>query len=190
MHDTTRRPGNRTQEGGFTLVEVMAGAMVLVIAAAGGLRAMVDSMKVRDVNRENSIAQLAARGAIESLYLTEFEEIFVTYNTSGDDDPGGVDTAIGANFAVFGLTPQDGDADGMVGRYEFPVDPGGAGTALIETYVDDTFGMPRDLTGDRVVDANDHAGDYRLLPVRAVIEWRSANGDARTMTFEAFLSER
>jgi type II secretory pathway pseudopilin PulG len=191
MKKTARlRPAIGREQGGFSIVEVMLGAAVLIIASAGGLRSMVDAMKVREVNRENSIAHLAARGAIESMRVTDFEDIFATYNTSGLDDPAGLNSAPGAGFAVLGLDPQGGDLDGFVGRIEFPVNAAGTGRTLFENYADSTFGLPRDLTGDGVVDGDDHATDYRLLPVRAIVEWSSASGSNRSLTFETYLCER
>jgi len=184
------RPAHGRTEGGFSIVEVMVGAAVLIIASAGGLRSMVDAMKVREVNRENSLAQLAARGAIESMRVTDFEDIFATFNTSGVDDPGGLNTAPGAGFAVMGLDTQGGDTDGLVGRIVFPVNPAGNGQTLFENFADATFGMPRDLTGDGAIDLDDHATDYRLLPVRAIVEWSSASGANRSLTFDTYLSER
>jgi hypothetical protein len=39
--------------------------------------------------------------------------------------------------------------------------------------------MPRDLNGDGVIDALNHADDYLILPVTLRLEWRGAAGNAR-----------
>ena len=42
---------------------------------------------------------------------------------------------------------------------------------------DASLGMPRDLNGDGVIDSEDHAGDYVLLPVKVRVNWRGITGD-------------
>ena len=85
----------------------------------------------------------------------------------------------GSSFAVRGLDPTDGDADGLVGEIRFPVEPGGL--ELREDLVDESLGMPQDLNGDGFVDDQDHADDYRLLPVSVTLRWK---GTLRVQTFE------
>jgi hypothetical protein len=80
----------------------------------------------------------------------------------------------GNSFAVHGLSPQSGDADGCAGAIQFP----GNGLKLREDGSDAELGMPRDLDGDGLTDATDHAGDYRLLPVRVVISWHGKTGNS------------
>jgi hypothetical protein len=48
--------------------------------------------------------------------------------------------------------------------------------------------MPRDLNADGVVDALNHVGDSRVLPVRVRIRWQSKNGP-RTVELSTLLSE-
>jgi hypothetical protein len=66
----------------------------------------------------------------------------------------------------------------------------GAGGALElrEDVVDAGLGMPRDLNLDGVIDALDHSGDYRILPVRVLVEWTGMSGN-RTHRLETVLSE-
>jgi hypothetical protein len=54
---------------------------------------------------------------------------------------------------------------------------------LREDVVDPEMGMPRDLSGDSVVDSADHALDYMLLPVRVTIEWQGVTGRRRFQMF-------
>lgn len=180
----------RGPRGGFTLVEVIVSMLVLAVAGAGSLASLVSGMHVREVNRETALAQFAARSAMESLRLTSFRDIFATYNTSPGDDPGGAGSAPGEGFAVAGLDPQTGDPDGLVGRYVFPSIVGDDPEALRENVPDPTLGMPRDLFGDGLVDGADYRATYNLLPVRVVVEWRSAKGHDRSIQFETCLTQR
>jgi hypothetical protein len=60
---------------------------------------------------------------------------------------------------------------------------------LREDVVDAALGMPRDLSGDGVVDGLNHAGDYSILPVRVRVEWSGARGD-ETFELETILCRR
>ena len=75
-------------------------------------------------------------------------------------------------FAVPGLDAAHDDPDGFVGEVRFP----GNGFVLAEDAVDADLGMPRDLNGDRDVDALNHSLDYRVLPVRVHLEWTGSGG--------------
>jgi len=48
---------------------------------------------------------------------------------------------------------------------------------VCEDTVDADLGMPRDLNGDSVVDDQNHADDYIILPVRVVIRWQGMFGE-------------
>ena len=112
---------------------------------------------------------------LEELRTVPFTEVFRRYNSDVEDNP---DTGLspGADFAVPGLDPQTGDADGRAGTIVFPVDDLGR---VREDLEDASLGMPRDLDGDGAVDPFDHSSDYALLPVIVRIEWRGAGGDGR-----------
>jgi hypothetical protein len=133
---------------GFTLIELMIACSVFMLAAQ------------------------AAESMLERLKGAEFSEVFVRFNATADDDPATGDSP-GSDFAVTGLGVREGDADGMVGHIEFP----GDGKELREDEEDRDLGLPRDLNRDGDVDAADHAGDYCVLPVRVVLQWRGANGN-------------
>ena len=142
------------------------------------------SRVVRD-NNESTIAQMAARQMLERMQEQTFSQVFALYNTTTADDPGGVGTAPGANFAVTGLQVQRNDADGRVGEILFPVN----GTQLRENVTDLALGMPRDLNGNAATDALNHATDYVLLPVTIRLRWRGPSGN-RTLTLRHLLTSR
>lgn len=69
--------------------------------------------------------------------------------------------------------------EGFLGGGEAGGEESGAGAAgweLREDYQDEALGMPRDLSGDNLVDAVDHGSDYLLLPVLVRIEWQARHG--------------
>lgn len=166
----------------------MIAVVVLTVAVSGFSSSVLSSLVLNRVNRETDVAQQAARRALEEIQGEEFAQVFAAFNsTVGDYVGSGAESVPG--FAVDGLDLIDGDADGMVGRIEFPtVDVGGA-DELREDVVDAGLGMPRDLDGLNGIDAADHSGDYELLPVRVVVEWNGVRGD-RSITLETVLWAR
>ena len=174
---------------GFTLIDVMMAAVVLAIAISGMSGAILVGMSLNRVNHDTALAQQAARRVIEEIESRAFSETFAAYNANVGDDGGLTSAAVGANFAVAGLEPMTGDADGMCGRVMFPTQTVGAVEQLREDVVDAALGMPRDLNGDGLVDALDHAANFRLLPVRVRIEWKGSVGP-RTIDIETMLSAR
>lgn len=148
----------------------MVAASVIVIGILSMIGALLSGLRLVELNRETSRAHAAARAAMERIHATGFDEIYRSFNAVGSDDPGGMNTAPGATFAVTGLRPPPGVAS--VGTIEFPA----TGGALDEAFVDAGMGMPRDLDGDGIV-GGALGGAYLVLPVRVRITWRGSAGD-------------
>jgi hypothetical protein len=122
--------------------------------------------------RDTSAAADAAQSVLEAIRdEDEFSEIFARWNASTLDDPA-AGASPGNAFDVRGLEPTRDDADGRVGEVVFP----GDGTVLREDVNDRMLGMPRDLDLANGVDFNDHAADYRVLPVLVRVRWLGSRG--------------
>ncbi len=178
-----RRPLRTPGRAGFSLIEMSVAAVVLTVAVCGLSGSMVSTLALDRVNHETALAEAAVRGTMERIGGTTFAEAFARFNADPNDDAGGAGTAPGATFAVTGLT---GDAGALPGSITFPV---GTPGELREDVDDARLGMPRDLNGDGVIDAADHSGNYRVLPVRVSVTWRGVRG-LRTMTVETMLCSR
>lgn len=111
----------------------------------------------------------------EIIQDVEFGEIYAMFNADDSDDP--VADAPGNTFGIEGLTLRADDDDGAVGQILFPTMDTAGGLALREDVVDADLGMPRDLNGDGVIDTDNHAGDYLILPVTVRVQWRGAAGN-------------
>lgn len=168
-----RRKTRRPSRAGLSLLDVLVAMTVLVVAIAGLSGSLVSSLKLARVNEETSLADDAAQAVAAELRGQDFRDVFALYNTVAADDPAAT-PAPGPDFDVRGLTAQAGDADGRVGRVIFPT---GAPGTLREDVIDASLGLPRDVNGDGVVDAVDHAGDYVLLPVTIRLDWTGPTGD-------------
>lgn len=180
-----RRVGARA---GMTLVELSVSVVVLVVAVGSTLGAISSFAGLEHANRETAVAVMAARGTLEALQAEAFGDVFARFNADPGDDPLGPGTGPGPGFAVPGLEPWAGDADGLVGEILFPT-PAGAPGSLREDLVDADFGMPRDLDADGLSDALEHADDHVVLPVRVRVAWRGTSGE-RFLELQTLLAPR
>ena len=174
MLDPSPGPARRA---GFTFVE-LAMAMTVLLAALLIFSSVVGSMaRQRASNRETTLAVAAARNTLETLRSEDFAELFALYNGEPSDDPSGPGTAPGNRFPVVGLDPVEDAPDGLQGEIVFPTRVGEEGRIELREDVElRDLGLPRDLSGDNVVDGEDHAGDYFILPVRVRVRWKGASG--------------
>lgn len=181
---TTRALGLRARaassRAGFSLLELLIAVGVLLFGLLGFSQAVLRSAAQNEAAREGALAAEAAREVLETMQAEDFRNLFRRYNGDPADDPLGFGSAPGPNFAIAGLDPQDGDADGFVGRIEFPVAAGAPGV-LREDVDLPAMGMPRDLNGDNVEDAADHKSDYRMLPVIVRVTWRGRATDSEAV---------
>ena len=158
------------------MLEILVALVVFMLAAGAAISSLVSAMTLGRINRETGIALDAAENMVEQLQgETNFGEVFARYNATALDDPPTGGPSPGWNFAVAGLNLQPADPDGFVGQILFP----GDGVQLIENGVDRELGMPRDLSGDQIIDGVDHGTDYNVLPVRIRIDWSGARGNRR-----------
>jgi len=131
---------------------------IMVVAVSIFSRIVVATSRLRETNRENSIAGEAARIALERMRGGEFREIFARFNSDPEDDPEGPGTAPGNGFLVDGLSSIETSVDGFVGRIAFPTielsksDTGG--TYVLEDPVDIDVLGPKE-TGTVKVDQLD-----------------------------------
>lgn len=176
-----RSPGRGRR--GFTLIELAVVMTVAAYALSMMTSTFVNIGRLGPANRENGAALDAARSMIEVLKATDFPEVYARYNADPADDPGFAGSAPGNTFAVPFLSADPADPDGMVGEITFPT----LGAELREDVDDRLLGLPRDLNLDGAVDALDHSGDYRVLPVRIQLRWRSRSGE-RLVNFYSTLS--
>jgi prepilin-type N-terminal cleavage/methylation domain-containing protein len=165
-----RNPRRTRRRGAFSLVEVAVVIAILSVAVTLFGQSMLASAQLDPVSEETRLAAEAARMQLEDMHALPFEQIFRSYDEDSADDPAGAGSAPGAWFAVRGLTAPAG-APG-VGHVLFPT----VGGALRESVADEMLGMPHDLNGDGIVDANDHSADAIILPVRIQLEWASKSG--------------
>lgn len=166
-----------TDRAGFSILEALMMMTLLAIGLGGMASVLGFTTRLVHVDQQTTLAAAAATERIEVMQALDFGMIFARFNADPSDDPGAPGSAPGSGFAVPGLEPVPGDADGLVGEVLFPTkDLGGADLVLREDLVDARFGTPRDLNGDGAIDELDHTDDHVLLPVVVRLTWRSGTG--------------
>jgi hypothetical protein len=157
----------------MTMVEVMVSVIILTISVHLLSSTITATIGHTAGRRERAAAVIAASNMLEEMRGAPFRELFALYNQDPNDDPGGVGTAPGPAFAVPLLTVRDGDPDGFVGLVTFA----DSGPQVYENTQDPMLGLPRDLNGDILIDALDHAADHLLVPARIRLEWKGQIGE-------------
>lgn len=178
LHSTDPRTTLRTRmpsRSGLTLLEVVCSITLLMLGISALARLTVGLQRATSMSLETELATQAARAMLERIQAESFAQAFRSFNATGADDPGGANTAPGANFAVAGLRAIPGDPDGQPGEVIFPSPPGQP-AVLAETVQDARLRMPQDLDGNGAIDSLNHATDYELLPVRVRVRWQSIDG--------------
>lgn len=170
----------------MTLVEIAISLSILVTILLGFSTALMSSMKASHTSREAAVATDAAREIMETLQASDFDTLFQNNNSVAADDVGGMPARLAA-FAVDGLNPRSGDADGLCGEILLPEVVAGGVSQLREDVSIPALNMPRDLNGDGIVDNADHVGDYMILPVLVRVDWRGTAGEGRVQ-FKTILS--
>jgi len=141
------------------------------------------------MNHDFPAASQAVREVLETMRNEELEDIFALYNADPLDDPAGPGTAPGWRFDIEGFDPIEASPDQMVGTISFPtITPVGGVAQLREDTVDEDLGMPRDLSGDSIIDDKDHALDYVILPIKVEVDWLGRYG-ARHVEFFTMFAE-
>src|ERR1700752_2501349 len=165
-------PNARRGRAGFTFIELTVTMVILLVALLIFSSTISGIARQRAAQRESALAQAAARNALESLRAEAFGEVFARYNADPADDPDGAGTAPGNRFAIAGLDALSDDVADLEGEIRFPTLDDAGLVQLRQDVENRKLGMPRDLSGDNIVDQSDHKGDYFILPVEIRVRWR------------------
>lgn len=170
-------------EQGFSLIEVVVGVAILAIALLGHTASIFSEHRLSKDERARSAALEACEQFMERLRSDDdWVALYSRCRTleALAANPGG-DAYLLDGRRVF--VPQVYYADFITPRAlsslhvlvdvpQAPLDAAPSGPAVLrEDVVDPAFGLPQDLNGDGLLDGEDHAGDYLLLPVVARFRW-------------------
>ncbi len=109
------------------------------------------------------------------------------WDRSGEDEPEEEAPSGGLGGKLGGLVG-GGLSGGGATEEEEEEEEEGTTWELREDFQNAALGMPRDLNGDSMIDAADHAEDYILLPILIRVEWQGAHGP-RVMELHSMLTE-
>ncbi len=173
-------------------MELIIALPIILIAASMLYMVIIVSARQRTVNRENAIVAETARSILERMRNEDLADVFVLYNQEPFDDPNGPGTAPGHRFDVPGVRELPDTEDGFEGEIILPaVDVSETETPIWQIREDiaqPDLGMPRDLSGDNLVDGEDHSGDYTVLPVMIIVRWQGRMGP-RNFRFHTMLTD-
>jgi len=172
---------------GLTLLELSFSITLLVLGITAISRLTLGITRVANMQRDCELATEGARAMLERIQAEAFSQAFRSFNATGVDDPGGPNTAPGANFAVAGLRAAADDPDGQPGEIIMPT-PAGLPGELREDVVNEKLAMPHDLNGNQLVDALNHATNYKLLPVLVRVRWRASDGTVGVVELKTCLA--
>ncbi len=163
----------RTSALGFTIIEVVVAAAVILIGIALFIPAFQYCGQASQAAREKSAAMSAARGVVETLRGSAVRRIYSSYG------PGGT---IGPDFVVDGLSPLPSDPDGRCGKITFYSD---------ESADMPEVGLPHDLNGDGDTDdsGSEVTNFYTIVPVEVAVEWRGLTGN-KSVKLHAIVGDR
>jgi hypothetical protein len=161
-----------TRTGGFSLVDLCVALVILAVAVSSLVGATFSALRLDRVNESRAAASQALRSVVEDMKALELTLVYPAFNTSPDDDPdpdydyrSKLDLSTKLPHGMFVATP--------VAEILLPENPQGQ---LREDLDEPLLGMPRDLDGDGLIDAEDHSADYELLPVLLKLQWESPTG--------------
>ena len=164
----------------MTLLELAVAMPVLLLALAMLSQIVLAGRATQRTGAEMWSASSGAGDTLEQMHNADFRDLFRLYNADPFDDPDGPGTAPGPNFAVAGLDPLESDPDGLVGEVILPFVNVGSEVApewqVLETADLPELGLPRDLTGDVILDSTDHSTDYAFLPCIVELRWQGRFG--------------
>ncbi len=153
-------------------MELMVAVLIMTVSVYLLSSTITAAIAHTAIKRERASAVEAAMNILERMRSERFDQLFASYNSVADDDPGGVGTAPGSNFAVVGLSAWDDDADARAGEVLLPSNS----AVLREDTENRVLSMPRDLNADLMIDDQDHARDYVVLPVTIRVAWQGKAG--------------
>lgn len=96
------------REAGVSMVELLTGMTIAVLLIGGAMMGVVQHQSQRRMHGEKILAMSACRNVLETLRSVEIADL-PGYNGTGFAIPG-------QNGQNVGLTPVDGDADGLPGE--------------------------------------------------------------------------
>lgn len=200
--------GSNGSEAGIGLLDGLIALTVFSLSAFGFLSFTLSGQALEVETRDRLAAASFARQVMEEVRRSDFTEVFASYNGDPTDDPRGAGTAPGDQFTSKELGRLLGSATeeigGLLGHTPLPtVDPNavpdstvavvfptdGTGLQIREDIIDPALGMPRDLNGDGLIDAANHAGDALFLPVQVQVVYQTGRGP-KQVTLHTVLTAR
>lgn len=169
-------------DAGFSIVTTAVSVAIVAIGILATIGSMTSSAQSTRTTSEFEIARRAVARRVELLKAAKFEDVVRCFDDDPGNDPLPAGSAPGKYFAVPDLAPPAGVDPAQMGWVELPLMDVAGAMQVREDLDLPQFGMPRDLSADGVVDANDHTDTYKLLPVGVHVVWKGVDGNSSLRT--------
>jgi prepilin-type N-terminal cleavage/methylation domain-containing protein len=177
-----RHPSKRARQAGFSLIEVLIGTVVLVLALLGHMASTFAEYRMARTQETRSEVLHVARQFVERLRSDDdweglYARLRVMQNLAAKPDAGL--TRLEDGRGAFAPDLYYGDfvlpvwLDSLAVLVDVPFDPLSPQN-LREDLHQPRYGLPADLDGDGLIDATPHQQDYRALPVVITFRWQGA----------------
>ena len=131
----------RAEQAGFSLVELMIGAVLIVIGLLGIMSACIRLHALQRLDTEIGYALRSCRSNLEELRTVPIADLVALHDTGFD--------VLGPDGTSVGLEAVPGDADGLPGRIEVSVADAAAGRVLLRIRaIVDWYGAQREQSVD------------------------------------------
>jgi hypothetical protein len=192
------RLGRRSPEAGFTLVDTLIGAAVLVIAILAHASSVISSHRLNTTAEDHALAMETTTRFVERLRADpDWKGLYTRLRTRSWENPGDTGLArlsVDTSLPTFAPTSYYADftAPRSLGTVTVLVQvpatllPTGV-KGLREDAVAPRYGLPGDLNGDGAIDSDARDADYRALPVVVRVRWRRAGQAAQEVVLATWL---
>jgi hypothetical protein len=192
--DRARRP----RERGFTLLDTLIGASVLVIAILAHSSTVISSHRLNTNAEDHSLAMETLTRFVERLRADpDWKGLYSRLRPRSAENPSDTglvhlsqDTSL-PTFAATSYYP-DFTVPTRLGTLTVLVQvpatllPTGV-EGLREDAIAPRYGLPTDLNGDGVVDSDARDDDYRALPIVVRVRWKRAAQGAQEVVLATWL---
>lgn len=192
-----RRRAAGRGEHGFSLVEVLVAAALLLVAVLGHAATVMGSHGMSRSTAEHGTATDVLGRFIERLradpdWATLYARLRTLSSESASDptltrldlDPSLPTHAASVYYSDFAVPSSLGNVSFLV---QVPSSQVAGVAALRESAVAPRYGLPHDLNADGLVDANSRNSDYLVLPVVVRVRWQRAGQNAQEVVLATLL---
>lgn len=185
-------------QAGFSVFEVLIGASILAVALLGHTASLFSEQKLSVAERARSAALQAGEQFMERLRSDDDFAGLYGRLLAIQEPPGGTAPSnhVVLRDATFAYPPQVFQPDFVVPTgieslhvaVRVPAAPTAGGPSVFREDLHlANLGLPADVNGDGMIDDQDHADDYRVIPVHVTLRWTTTSAAVEEVSMSSWL---